>query len=72
MGEETKDDQITSFSKDLKNHHWWVEDVSSVLRPEVREMLEKYSGIPSDKVIEHIKEAVYHNEPMHIFQTIQD
>lgn len=45
---------VISTSKDSP---WYFHEIDT-LTPEVRELLEKYSGIPPEKVEAHVKEVV--------------
>lgn len=46
------------MTDDITNAPWWVKDVAAALRPQTRQMLEEYAGIPQDQQIEHIEGIV--------------
>lgn len=47
-----------SFSTNKEDSPWWAKDISSVLRPEARKMLDEYARVPRNELIDHIAKAV--------------
>jgi hypothetical protein len=51
---EDKDQFTMTFSGKVEDSPWWAKDISTVLKPETSQMLQHYSGIPPEQLIEHI------------------
>ncbi|KAK4493743.1 hypothetical protein PRZ48_014928 [Zasmidium cellare] len=50
-------DFVFPVSKNPEDAVYFYKDVDAALQPQSREMLLKYTGVPSDQLISHIKEA---------------
>lgn len=44
-------------TKDPREYEWYIADITSI-PDNARLLLEQYSGIPSERVLEHVKEVV--------------
>ncbi len=59
MAKDAPQDQFTlNFSGKPEDSPWWAGDVSAVLKPLARQMLQDYAGIPPEQVIDHIEKTV--------------
>ena len=47
-----------NLSGKLEDSPWWVKDISAVLKPLARQMLQDYAGILPDQLVEHIEKTV--------------